>query len=400
MKDFYELLGVEPGASTEEVRRAYRARAQEAMWDRPRFAALSEAYETLKDPWRRADYDNRWRAAKGSAPEPSPPMAAEPPPPVAPEPSSAAAADRSSAGAAEEEAKSMRAAQVPAVLPPQGEETHDRHEEGFVSAPEPGCPACGVVGPPDDGFCPECGFLLGAPLGPEAAERPLPRLMDRAGREFALRAGENIVGREGADVALLDKTVSRRHARIVVESGSDVWLEDLGSTNGTKRAGRLLPAGQRAALADGTEIQFGAVTLTLSTPDAPVSLALPTPEEPVPAAAALPAPTADEPVARLIGAGGQVYALTETTTTFGRRTTNHFVLTGDPYVSGAHAQVVFDGEKFSLVDLGSTNGTVVRGERLAPHTPVPLSDGDSIVLGRTTLTFRTRLPASQQEATS
>jgi pSer/pThr/pTyr-binding forkhead associated (FHA) protein len=264
---------------------------------------------------------------------------------------------------------------------------------------------CRTAAPPDDGFCVECGYLFGSPLGPEGEERPLPYLTDAAGRRFWLKLGENIVGREGADIAIIDRTVSRRHARIVVEPDrGDVWLEDMGSTNGTQRAGRVLPPGQRALLADGTSIQFGTVALTLAIPEAPLALPLPAaappPDDRVPVAAlnapaANAAPAEEPPVAQLVGANGQVYALTETTTTFGRRPTNHFVLSGDPFVSGAHVQIVFNGSGFHLVDLGSTNGTQLQGARIPPHTPQPLHDGDALVLGRTPLTFRTRLEGGQ-----
>lgn len=53
------------------------------------------------------------------------------------------------------------------------------------------------------------------------------------GRIFALRPGASLIGRApDVQVALLDGEVSRHHARIGV-IGGQVWLEDLGSTNGT-----------------------------------------------------------------------------------------------------------------------------------------------------------------------
>jgi molecular chaperone DnaJ len=63
-KDYYALLGVPPTASPAELRRAYRQRARRLHPDvnrapdaAARFAALTEAYETLSDPARRAAYD-------------------------------------------------------------------------------------------------------------------------------------------------------------------------------------------------------------------------------------------------------------------------------------------------------------------------------------------------------
>ena len=60
-------------------------------------------------------------------------------------------------------------------------------------------------------------------------------------------------------------------------------------------------------------------------------------------------------------------------TTFGRRAENSVVLPGDPYVSGSHAQIIADGDVFRLTDIGSTNGTLLNGERLAINEPVTLT---------------------------
>src|SRR5262245_18830222 len=52
-------------------------------------------------------------------------------------------------------------------------------------------------------------------------------------REVTLSAGENVLGREAAAAVHIDDvTVSRHHARILVEGGR-ARLEDLGSKNGT-----------------------------------------------------------------------------------------------------------------------------------------------------------------------
>jgi xanthosine utilization system XapX-like protein len=59
--DYYELLGVGPNASASEIRTAYRALAKvmhpDAGGTAGTFRLLREAYETLSDPERRADYD-------------------------------------------------------------------------------------------------------------------------------------------------------------------------------------------------------------------------------------------------------------------------------------------------------------------------------------------------------
>lgn len=87
------------------------------------------------------------------------------------------------------------------------------------------------------------------------------------GKEFMLTDTESNIGRWDADGGIFpdvdldqddpEAKVSRRHARIVHQSGQYL-LEDLGSTNGTfiNRGRRLLP-GSRHALSNGDEIIVG-----------------------------------------------------------------------------------------------------------------------------------------------
>ena len=78
-------------------------------------------------------------------------------------------------------------------------------------------------------------------------------------REIALDPGENLIGRDHDSVVWIDDaSVSRRHARIVVdESGATV--EDLGSKNGTMLRGRRIQ--KLAHLADKDAIKIGPASM-------------------------------------------------------------------------------------------------------------------------------------------
>ena len=71
----------------------------------------------------------------------------------------------------------------------------------------------------------------------------------------------------------------------------------------------------------------------------------------------------------------------------GRGSDNQLVL-ADEYVSTSHAEVVRQDSRWQVRDLGSTNGTELNGQPLAPGTAVLLDDGDVLRLGSCTLTYR------------
>ena len=60
----------------------------------------------------------------------------------------------------------------------------------------------------------------------------------------------------------------------------------------------------------------------------------------------------------------------------------------DQSASRRHAQIKCSAGSFQIVDLGSSNGTYVNAERLAPRAPHELEDNDVVKIGKTLALFR------------
>lgn len=367
MKNYYAILEVPVGCRLEEIRQSYHRLVQENMDSEDAFADLKEAYEVLTTPERREEYDlAAWGEAFGGGTG---------------EPGS-----------------------VPRLLSP---------TERCPMGSDAQCPVLRGRLIASDKYCPECGFLLAGldadgPL-PDAAPTRQVWLEELGGQTHRLRTGLNIVGREGADVLLPDKTVSRQHARLDVGADGAVTVEDLSSTNGTAVGEDSLVAHVLRRLSSGDTLRFGSVG-TLLRVAAPAEAVL-VKERTLPLVE--PAIFDDKPAedsaraAPAAGVRGQVvqsrdgeektYRLLPGVTTFGRRTDNSVVLPGDPYVSGSHAQILAEGDSFQVIDVGSTNGTLLNGTRLEINKPVVLSSGDVVLIGSTALRFE-RLPESPPAA--
>lgn len=99
--------------------------------------------------------------------------------------------------------------------------------------------------------------------GTDAAGAPL--ALRVSGRDLMKSANGVVFGRnpDMADMVIADDTVSRRHARIMVRDDR-LYLEDLGSTGGTRVNGEVLEAdGGLANVATNDVIELGGVKLTL-----------------------------------------------------------------------------------------------------------------------------------------
>ena len=74
-----------------------------------------------------------------------------------------------------------------------------------------------------------------------------------------------------------------------------------------------------------------------------------------------------------IAAGAELYV--------GRDSARCQVILQEPRVSATHAAVRFDGSQIYVQDLGSNNGTLVNGNRIAPNVNTPVPPGSILRFG-------------------
>ncbi len=83
--------------------------------------------------------------------------------------------------------------------------------------------------------------------------------------------------------------------------------------------------------------------------------------------------------------GTKSFPITDKVTTIGRSPANH-IHVDDNAASRKHCMIKKEPEDtYSLVDMGSANGTFVNGERVKEH---PLENEDRIKIGKTVLVFK------------
>ena len=83
------------------------------------------------------------------------------------------------------------------------------------------------------------------------------------GLEMAVDRDWMVIGRgRGADIVIAEPTMSRAHAAIGYD-GSHFFVQDLGSTNGTRVNGARE---QKAVLRNGDEVQLGKLALAVTLP--------------------------------------------------------------------------------------------------------------------------------------
>lgn len=247
------------------------------------------------------------------------------------------------------------------------------------------------------------------------------------GMRFEVSAPTYMIGRSAdSDLVIDTQGISRNHARLYWENGY-FMIEDLGSVNGTMVNQVLLTApfelesGQEYTLMigkktrlkffyrvptrshhrpadDATSVEMAEDATSVENGDEVPTMVN---EKAAPEATVV-APTAqlfDARLSLLNEAGQEVETrdLTEIESVLGRSKDADWTL-DNPGISRLHLRLYFDSGQFFIKDLGSSNGTMLNGDRLEANEPQPLEAGTtySIILGvephRTAMTFVYTLP--------
>lgn len=265
------------------------------------------------------------------------------------------------------------------------------------------------------------------------------RLIHQRGDEkiaFPLDEGETYIGRkDDCDIYFPDTSLSKRHARLV-RKGATLTIHDAGSKNGTLVNGEVIEGA--VTLRDGDVIQCGKLTFTVegvggedfdivSDEESETGRASGARAAVASRAGSKSAPTAkavrsgevrgsvlDEfpelpmsgegagadgqagPTARFrLVEGGEprTWDLTGETVTIGSKAENAIVIEGDG-ISRYHAEVLHEGGRWVLKDLGARNGLFVAGKKIDLHD---LQDGDEVQIGTVKLRFEVVKPSALSE---
>ena len=292
------------------------------------------------------------------------------------------------------------------------------------------CPHCTTTIPAGDQFCPNCGYqrntwaadaVAAGPAAEAAATDARFQLSDPAGNTWPLPDGESVAGRSAdADITVPDGYISRRHAVFTV-AGESVTVTDLGSANGTFIGEERLATDDERVLEPGGAVRLGQTELILAAV-APAAVEESAPEgEETMVAPAGDAPAEDTvesagedisgdltPVGMLAGTVSpwrlkrvgedEFFDLPSGGSELGRKPDKcDIVVRGDGYLSGKHARIVASLDLLEVTDLGSTNGTYVNSERVAPDAVHELKAGDILRLGQTDLEVEYIEPAEGGE---
>ncbi|MGO8954773.1 MAG: FHA domain-containing protein [Rhodomicrobium sp.] len=222
-------------------------------------------------------------------------------------------------------------------------------------------------------------------LTPTGAGQPIALPVERLSSP-----GGCVIGREsGNDGRIDEKTVSKRHARLILDDGGRLFIEDLGSSNGTWKKGAKIT---RDAFASGDTVRFGAVEFRIELPASGAGTqrfdgsGSDGKTEKVGGATAAAGSGAVYAWLERLDASGQKIAVKKTTVTIGRHEDNDLRFE-EPTVHRRHAVLhITPQREFIITDLSGAggNGVKVNSKKVEK---AELHDGDVIELSTVRLKF-------------
>jgi ABC-type multidrug transport system ATPase subunit/pSer/pThr/pTyr-binding forkhead associated (FHA) protein len=204
-----------------------------------------------------------------------------------------------------------------------------------------------------------------------------------------IKEGEMIVGRShDCDLQIEDEKISRRHFKLN-RRGNDVWITDLGSTNGTKVSGEKISANVEIALPFGQFVESGSVVFHVqAAPDTPI--------EPATASEEFSVPSTQDQVAReglemsnfklLFRRSNEPWMEVQLPLgefVIGRYAEADLYIEGET-ISRRHARFTVGLDAVFIQDLGSTNGTQIDGLPLPPRRQSIVHPDQMITIGNHT----------------
>jgi membrane fusion protein (multidrug efflux system) len=203
------------------------------------------------------------------------------------------------------------------------------------------------------------------------------------------------IGREADnDLVLESESCSRYHAEILFGRGL-YKIVDLNSTNGISVNSQRV---QEHLIANGDSVEIGVYTLGLSIPqeETPKTRMMSMADmAPKPEAAKSTEPPRVLYLNRLIGKGGErSLKMAEGVEYSIGRSPGADIVVDDAQCSGRHALVFLRGDRCTVRDLDSANGTFVNGEQV---NQAEIRPGDRLMVGRTEFAVSKQPPQTADE---
>ncbi|RQD68617.1 MAG: FHA domain-containing protein [Tindallia sp. MSAO_Bac2] len=160
------------------------------------------------------------------------------------------------------------------------------------------------------------------------------------GKNIPITGNAVLIGRDSTrcQMVLSDDEASRQHARLTTDASGNIWVEDLGSSNGTLLNGQSIKEVKQIRMED--RLQIGENIMALG----------PAVQSPVVSAAAAPKVT------------GSI--------SIGRNPSNDLII-NDPKVSREHARIDVHSGTYYLTNLSSGGGTFLNGQEITAPTILP-----------------------------